>query len=65
MIRIFKNIVMNEELAKVWAVSWSAFIISFQDIDSILRLLLLVASIAYTALKLFKLMKDDQTHDNE
>ena len=56
---------MNEEISKLWLINWSAIIISFQDIDTILRLLLLVASIAYTTLKLVKLMKDDKTHDDK
>ena len=61
--RLLNNIAMNEELAKLWFVNWSAIFISFQDIDNVLRILLLMASIVYTGIRIIKLLKNDKTND--
>ena len=61
--RIINNIAMNEELAKLWLINWTAVIISVQNIDDMLRILLLVASIIYTGIKIVKLIKNDKTND--
>ena len=65
MIRILKNIVMNEEIAKLWALNWTAIYISFQDIDDVLRILLLMLSIIYTGFRIFKLIKNDKTNEDK
>ena len=54
---------MNEELAKLWFVNWTAIFVSFQDIDNVLRILLLMASIVYTGIKIVKMLKNDKTND--
>ena len=55
---------MNDELTRLWLINWSAIILSFQDIDSVLRLVLLMASIVYTGIRIVKLLKNDKTNDN-
>ena len=54
---------MNEELAKLWFVNWTAIFVSFQDIDNVLRILLLMASIVYTGIRIIKAIKNDKTND--
>ena len=61
--RFLNNIAMNEELAKLWFVNWTAIFVSFQDIDNVLRILLLMASIVYTGIRIIKLLKNDKTND--
>ena len=56
---------MNEEIAKLWALNWTAIYISFQDIDDVLRILLLVLSIVYTGFRIFKLIKNDKTNEDK
>jgi len=50
---------MNEEI-KIWTINMAALIISFQDIDDVLRLSLLVLSVVYTGIKIHQLLKKDK-----
>lgn len=49
---------MNTEL-KIWLINASTLFISITNIDIVLKLLLLVVSIGYTATKWFQLLKKD------
>lgn len=49
---------INTEL-KIWVINASTLFISITNIDIILKLLLLVVSIGYTATKWFQLLKKD------
>ena len=64
MVRIIKNIVMNEELTRLWLINWSAIFISFQNIDNVLRILLLMVSIVYTGIRIVKMLKNDKTNED-
>lgn len=55
-------IMINTEL-KIWLINASTLFISITNIDIVLKLLLLVVSIGYTATKWWQLLKKDD--DNE
>tara|TARA_R100001086_G_scaffold242402_2_gene170084 strand:+ start:2372 stop:2557 length:186 start_codon:yes stop_codon:yes gene_type:complete len=50
---------------KLYALNIGAFTISLTNIADVLKIILLVVSIGYTAVKWFKLMQNDKTIDKD
>jgi hypothetical protein len=47
---------MTQEI-KIWIINAATFLVSFTNIDMVLKLLLLMVSIGYTATKWYQLLK--------
>ncbi len=50
---------------KIGAINLLTFTVSFSNIEQWLKITLLVVSIAYTVLKIFKMSNKDKDKDNE
>ena len=58
----FANKMVDLDLLKVYGANGSALLISLTDIDLVLKIVLVIVSIGYTATKWFKLMQGDKTN---
>ena len=58
------NQMINQSL-KIYLLNTVSMVISFSNIESALKLILLTFSIIYTAIQIFKLLKKDQNDKNK
>ena len=58
------NPMINQSL-KIYLLNTVSMVISFSNIESALKLILLTFSILYTAIQIFKLLKKDQNDKNK
>lgn len=58
------NQMINQSL-KIYLLNTVSMVISFSNIESALKLILLTFSILYTAIQIFKLLKKDQNDKNK
>jgi hypothetical protein len=67
MMKLIENLqktMSSFETIKIYGANTLAFLSTFSTIDAILKITLVMVSIAYTVVKIWKLIKDDRTRPN-